>query len=92
LNAGMEVSWLPSYGPEIRSGTSNCHVRISNESIDSPLVALSDVLVAMNEPSLRKFDWLRIRNGWNLMRARCTKGAKSLRKKVRTERETCVGV
>lgn len=55
LDAGLEVSWLPSYGPEMRSGTSNCHVRLSKESIDSPLVVHPDVLVAMNEPSLHKF-------------------------------------
>src|SRR5579863_1027632 len=56
LDAGLEVSWLPSYGPEMRSGTSNCHVRIARELIDSPLVAAPNILVAMNEPSLRKFD------------------------------------
>ena len=55
LDAGLEVSWLPSYGPEMRSGTSNCHVRLSTELIDSPLVVRPDVLVAMNEPSLHKF-------------------------------------
>ena len=56
LDAGLEVSWLPSYGPEMRSGTSNCHVRLSRQTIDSPLVTSPNVLVAMNEPSLRKFD------------------------------------
>ncbi|HXS76013.1 MAG TPA: 2-oxoacid:acceptor oxidoreductase family protein [Terracidiphilus sp.] len=56
LDAGLEVSWLPSYGPEMRSGTSNCHVRVSKEPIDSPLVTVPNFLVAMNEPSLRKFD------------------------------------
>lgn len=55
LEAGYEVSWLPSYGPEMRSGTSNCHVRISRNPIDSPVVTRPAVLVAMNEPSLRKF-------------------------------------
>lgn len=55
LASGLEVSWLPSYGPEMRSGTSNCHVRVSSEPIDSPLVADPNVLIAMNEPSLRKF-------------------------------------
>jgi len=55
LDAGLEVSWLPSYGPEMRSGTSNCHVRLSRHVIDSPLVTNPNVLVAMNEPSLRKF-------------------------------------
>src|ERR1019366_6678637 len=64
LDAGLEVSWLPSYGPEMRSGTSNCHVRISSQTIDSPLVNLPDVLVAMNEPSLRKFDASVRPGGW----------------------------
>jgi 2-oxoisovalerate ferredoxin oxidoreductase beta subunit len=64
LDAGLEVSWLPSYGPEMRSGTSNCHVRLSRESIDSPLVTSPNVLVAMNEPSLRKFDKSVRAGGW----------------------------
>jgi 2-oxoisovalerate ferredoxin oxidoreductase beta subunit len=64
LDAGLEVSWLPSYGPEMRSGTSNCHVRVSSQPIDSPLVALPNVLVAMNEPSLRKFDAAVRSGGW----------------------------
>jgi 2-oxoisovalerate ferredoxin oxidoreductase beta subunit len=55
LESGYEVSWLPSYGPEMRSGTSNCHVRVSNHPIDSPLVSRPNVLLALNEPSLRKF-------------------------------------
>ena len=55
LDAGLEVSWLPSYGPEMRSGTSNCHVRLTRQVIDSPMVANPNLLVAMNEPSLRKF-------------------------------------
>ncbi|HEV2277172.1 MAG TPA: 2-oxoacid:acceptor oxidoreductase family protein [Acidobacteriaceae bacterium] len=55
VDAGLEVSWLPSYGPEMRSGTSNCHVRLSRQPIDTPLVNEPDVLVAMNEPSLHKF-------------------------------------
>jgi Pyruvate/2-oxoacid:ferredoxin oxidoreductase gamma subunit len=55
LEAGYEVSWLPSYGPEMRSGTSNCHVRIGSDPVDSPLVSRPNVLLAMNEPSLRKF-------------------------------------
>jgi Pyruvate/2-oxoacid:ferredoxin oxidoreductase gamma subunit len=55
LSAGYHVSWLPSYGPQMRSGTSNCHVRISAVPIDSPLVSRPNVLIALNEPSLRKF-------------------------------------
>jgi 2-oxoisovalerate ferredoxin oxidoreductase beta subunit len=64
LDAGLEVSWLPSYGPEMRSGTSNCHVRLSRQPIDTPLVALPNLLVAMNEPSLRKFDAAVRPGGW----------------------------
>lgn len=55
LDAGLHVSWLPSYGPEMRSGTSNCHVRLSSEPVDSPLVSRPNVLLALNEPSLHKF-------------------------------------
>ena len=64
LDAGLEVSWLPSYGPEMRSGTSNCHVRLSKEPIDSPLVSSPSVLIAMNEPSLKKFDANVQPGGW----------------------------
>lgn len=64
LDAGLEVSWLPSYGPEMRSGTSNCHVRVSKRSVDSPLVSVPNFLVAMNEPSLRKFDRSVKPGGW----------------------------
>jgi Pyruvate/2-oxoacid:ferredoxin oxidoreductase gamma subunit len=64
LDAGLEVSWLPSYGPEMRSGTSNCHVRLSSHAIDSPLVTAPNLLVAMNEPSLRKFDKRVRAGGW----------------------------
>jgi len=51
----MEVSWLPSYGPEMRSGSAHCHVTLSHERIGAPLINHPEVLVAMNEPSLRKF-------------------------------------
>ncbi len=55
MDDGLEVSWLPSYGPEMRSGTSNCHVRLASKPVDSPLVTKSSVLIALNEPSLDKF-------------------------------------
>ena len=53
---GKHVSWLPSYGPEMRGGTANCSVCISDEEIGSPLVDNCDVLIAMNLPSLDKFE------------------------------------
>jgi len=52
---GKEVSWLPSYGPEMRGGTANCSVCISDMPIGSPLVTEPDVLIAMNNPSYDKF-------------------------------------
>ncbi|MBP0962730.1 MAG: 2-oxoacid:acceptor oxidoreductase family protein [Oscillospiraceae bacterium] len=52
---GKEVSWLPSYGPEMRGGTANCSVCISDEAIACPLVINPDVLLAMNTPSYEKF-------------------------------------
>ncbi len=55
MREDLEVSWLPSYGPEMRSGSAHCHVCLSKERIGSPLVSRPDVLVAMNEYSLRKF-------------------------------------
>ncbi len=55
LQAGKEVSWLPSYGPEMRGGTANCSVTISDTQIGSPIVDKPDVLVAMNLPSLEKY-------------------------------------
>ena len=51
-----EVSWLPSYGPEMRGGTANCSVTLSDEPIGSPLISNPNVLIAMNNPSLIKFE------------------------------------
>jgi len=55
LREQMEVSWLPSYGPEMRSGSAHCYVTLSHERIGSPVTSRPEVLVAMNEISLRKF-------------------------------------
>ncbi len=52
---GRHVTWIPSYGPEMRGGTANCGVVLSEEEIGSPVVAEADVLVVMNQPSLSKF-------------------------------------
>lgn len=51
-----EVSWLPSYGPEMRGGTANCSVMLSEQEIDSPLVTRPTSLIVMNRPSLEKFE------------------------------------
>ena len=51
-----EVSWLPSYGPEMRGGTANCSVCLSDEPIGSPLVLDPAELIVMNQPSMDKFE------------------------------------
>ena len=52
---GKQLSWLPSYGPEMRGGTANCSVILSDTPVGSPIITNPDVLVAMNLPSLQKF-------------------------------------
>jgi 2-oxoisovalerate ferredoxin oxidoreductase beta subunit len=66
MREGLEVSWLPSYGPEMRSGSAHCHVSLSKERVGTPLISHPDVLVAMNEPSLRKFGPQVKPGGWIL--------------------------
>ncbi len=56
LIEGKQVSWLPSYGPEMRGGTASCSVIVSDEAVGSPIVSKPDVLIAMNLPSLDRFE------------------------------------
>ena len=51
-----QVSWLPSYGPEMRGGTANCSIIISDEPVGSPIVSSPDALIAMNLPSFDKYE------------------------------------
>jgi 2-oxoglutarate ferredoxin oxidoreductase subunit gamma len=53
---GREVSWLPSYGPEMRGGAANCMVIVADEPIGSPVFSQADCFMAMNLPSLDKFE------------------------------------
>ena len=55
LMEGREISWLPSYGPEMRGGTANCSVCVSDKEIGSPLILAPNALIAMNLPSFDKF-------------------------------------
>ncbi len=55
MRKGREVTWLPSYGPEMRGGVANCSIVVSDKPIGSPVVERPDILVAMNQPSLAKF-------------------------------------
>ncbi|RIV23113.1 2-oxoacid:ferredoxin oxidoreductase subunit gamma [Alicyclobacillaceae bacterium I2511] len=56
MDAHLNVSWLPSYGPEMRGGTANCHVILTDETIGSPVVTRATSLLVMNGPSLDKFE------------------------------------
>lgn len=56
METGKHVSWLPSYGPEMRGGTANCSVVVSDKPVASPLIAQADTILAMNKPSLLKFE------------------------------------
>lgn len=56
LTDNKQVSWLPSYGPEMRGGTASCSVIVSDEPVGSPIVSRPDVLVAMNLPSLDRYE------------------------------------
>ena len=55
LMEDLQVSWLPSYGPEMRGGTANCNVILSDTPVGSPIITTPDVLIAMNLPSLQKY-------------------------------------
>lgn len=55
MNDGKEVSWMPSYGPEMRGGTAACSVVVSDRQVGSPIVTSADAVIAMNKPSLNKY-------------------------------------
>lgn len=61
-----EVTWMPSYGPEMRGGTANCITIVSNEMISSPIISKFDTVVALNQPSIDKFEKA-VKNGGNLI-------------------------
>ena len=56
LEEKKQISWLPSYGPEMRGGTANCSVIISDTPVGSPIVSEPDILIAMNLPSFDKYE------------------------------------
>jgi 2-oxoglutarate ferredoxin oxidoreductase subunit gamma len=63
MDEGYNVSWLPSYGPEMRGGTANCSVIVTEENIGSPIVTQATALVVMNRPSLDKFEGIVVKGG-----------------------------
>ncbi len=56
MKGGKEVSWMPSYGPEMRGGTANCTVIVSDTRISSPILTRFDTAIVLNQPSLEKFE------------------------------------
>lgn len=56
MTEGKNVSWMPSYGPEMRGGTANCNVIISEDEVGSPIVTEADAVLVMNRPSLDKYE------------------------------------
>jgi 2-oxoglutarate ferredoxin oxidoreductase subunit gamma len=67
MDANMNVSWLPSYGPEMRGGTANCSVIVSDQPVGSPIVNDPMTVVVMNRPSLDKFENLIVKGGLLVM-------------------------
>jgi 2-oxoglutarate ferredoxin oxidoreductase subunit gamma len=69
MDADMNVSWLPSYGPEMRGGTANCSVILSDEPVGSPIINIPNTLIVMNRPSLDKFEDALAKGGLLIMDA-----------------------
>jgi len=67
MDAGLNVSWLPSYGPEMRGGTANCSVIVTDDNIGSPIVYEASAVVVMNKPSLDKFEKAVVKGGLIVM-------------------------
>ena len=63
MDNGFHVTWIPSYGPEMRGGTANCTVIVSENPIGSPLVRTPDVVLALNLPSVNKYEYLVVDDG-----------------------------
>ncbi|MCF0238436.1 MAG: 2-oxoacid:acceptor oxidoreductase family protein [Sphaerochaetaceae bacterium] len=64
LSEDRQLSWLPSYGPEMRGGTANCNVILSDEPVGSPIVSNPDILMVMNSPSLDKYEDSVVKDGY----------------------------
>jgi 2-oxoglutarate ferredoxin oxidoreductase subunit gamma len=70
---GLQATFFPSYGAEMRGGTANCHVIISDKKIASPIVAMADTLIALNEPSIEKFLPMVKENGYVIVNSSVVK-------------------
>ncbi len=91
MKEGMEVSWLPSYGPEMRGGTANCSVVLSHDPIVSPIVLEPTELIAMNLPSLIKFEPVVVKGGTIFVNSSVV-DQKVSRSDVRAVYVDCIGI
>jgi 2-oxoglutarate ferredoxin oxidoreductase subunit gamma len=62
MEGNKEVSWMPSYGPEMRGGTANCTVIVSDSRISSPIITKFDTAIVLNQPSIEKFENASMKN------------------------------
>ena len=67
MDNNLNVSWLPSYGPEMRGGTSNCSVILGKDEVASPIITNADAVIVMNNPSLEKFQSYLKKDEWDLL-------------------------
>lgn len=88
---GKNVSWFPSYGPEMRGGTANCSVVISNKKVATPIVSVPETAIVMNEPSFAKFE-PKIKEGGLLIVNKSLINSKSSRKDIKVLEIDCNGI
>jgi 2-oxoglutarate ferredoxin oxidoreductase subunit gamma len=77
MNEGKHVTWLPSYGPEMRGGTAHCTVIVADEPIGSPIVQRPAVVIALNKPSVAKYEPMLKKNGYLIINASLVEEAPS---------------
>lgn len=80
--AGKHVTWYPSYGSEMRGGTANCNVKISNEEIGNPYCTELSILIAMNEPAIARFEEQIIPGGLLIYNADLTTNERTFREDI----------
>lgn len=78
-----QVTWYPSYGSEMRGGTANCNVKISDREIANPYCSSLDILVTMNEPSITKFENMIKEGGWLFINSDIVDNSRQYRKNIK---------
>lgn len=81
--SGYKVTWYPSYGTEMRGGTANCNVKFSDVEIGSPYCKEPDILIAMNEPAIERFEGIVKQGGYVFVNASLVPNERAFRKDVK---------